>query len=359
MFFRTSYLYNFRNLASQRREWSPGFNMVTGPNGAGKTNFLEGLNIISGWGPLEKGTKISSMVNWHDEKIDEAETRTSDSASLWAGVGGEEDAEIFASVSSRCSLKLDDKAIGASHMRGRVPVLSFLSGHLSLVRGGASNRRQILDRVGSLISPSYAGRLGDYKKALKHKSILLKRFCDTGVVDRVLVQTGSWIWTAREEISRLIGESLEDFSKLLAVPMELRFERGGGGLREASSDDFRVSLHEKRARERAARIPLVGPQRDDVKLTCGSRDAAEVLSRGQGRRAASAIVLAAASVVERSLARKPVLIFDEITSELDAHGRDATFEALMSTDCQIFAASTDPVDMTGVEIFRIQEGKFI
>lgn len=359
MFFRSTYFHNFRNLVPQRRTWSPGFNVITGQNGAGKTNFLEGLNIISGWGPLEKGTRMASLIDWRNDGRVNDSARGRGRASLWAGISGEEDAEIFASVSTRCALKFGGSAVVASTMRGRMPVLSFLSGHISLIKGSASSRRQILDRVGSLISPSYALRLGDYRRVLKHRSILLRRFCDTRPTDAILISTGSWIWTAREEITRLIVESLKSFSDLLAVPMEVEFERGGGGLCDSPSDDFKASMTEKKNRERAAKIPMVGPQRDDLKLSCNGREAAVVLSRGQGRRAASAIALSAAAVVERSLGRKPVLIFDEITSELDERGRDATFEALMATGCQVFAATTDPVDAGGVEIFRIQEGKFI
>ncbi|MDR1915020.1 MAG: DNA replication and repair protein RecF [Synergistaceae bacterium] len=352
MFFRGTYFHNFRNLISERREWTLGFNLITGPNGAGKTNFLEGLNLISGWGPFERSAKISNLARW---------TRDGErsSASLWGGVDGEERCEIFASLSIRCQLRCDDKIAGATEMRGRVPVLSFLSDHMSLMKGGAYHRRQLLDRVGALISPSYARRLYDYKHALRQKTALLRRYCDTRIVDKLLVSLGSWIWMTREEIAKLIWSELDFFVNLLAVPMDFSFERGGGGLEKNPRDDFKRSLLMKRDREKASKIPLVGPQRDDLKFFCDGIDASMSLSRGQSRRAASALMLASARLVERCLGRKPVLIFDEISSELDESGRGAILDSLLATECQVFATTTEPMEYSGLNTYKMQDGRFV
>lgn len=352
MRFSGTYFHQFRNIGPQRRSWPPGFNLIVGPNGAGKTNFVEGLNLISGWGPLERGEKISALVRW-------TQCGREERASLWARVEGESalETDIFASISVRCSLKWDDHAIGAAQMRARLPVLSFLSGHLSLLKGGASYRRQLLDRVGALISPSYALRLHDYRKLLRQKAALLRKGLDARIADRALVPMGGWLWAAREEIARLIGENLASFSELQTSPITLRFVRGGGGSAENPSEDFKRSLTERRDRERAARIPLVGPQRDDLELRAGGREAATALSRGQSRRAAAALMLSAALTVERSLGKKPVLIFDEATAELDEDGRNAIVTALLGTGCQIFATTTEAFGFEHVEIFRMREGR--
>jgi DNA replication and repair protein RecF len=350
MYFSDTYFHNFRNLRQGRVSWSSGFNLITGPNGAGKTNFIEGLNLISGWGPLERTTKISLVPSWSKG----CESR----ASLWARAVGEENIDIFASISVKCSLKCAERAIGASAMRAKIPVLTFLSDGMSLVRGSASARRALLDRIGAIISPSYAMRLNDYRKALRQKTVLLRKGRETITADRVLVQLGAWLWSAREEIIRLLSSALDDCKDLLACPMELLFARGGGGEAPGPSDDFKGSLAIKRNRERDLRTPLVGPQRDDVKLLCGGMEAVLFLSRGQSRRAAAALILAAAAVVERGVGRKPVLIFDEITSELDEDGRHALFDALMKTGCQVFAATADKLNYDGVDVHRLNDGRF-
>jgi DNA replication and repair protein RecF len=348
MYFSDTYFHNFRNLRQGRMAWSGGFNLITGLNGSGKTNFIEGLNLVSGWGPLERGTKMSSLLNWG---------AAGGRASLWARVSGEESADMFASISVRCSLRCDDRAIGASAMRSKIPALTFLSDGLSLVRGGASYRRALLDMVGAVISPSYAARLHDYRKALRQKAILLRKRCDPKLAERVMIPLGGWLWTAREEITRLIGAALANFSGLLVSPMELSFSRGGESA--ARPSDFKTSIALMRENERASCLPLVGPQRDDVKLICRGRPAADFLSRGQSRRAAAALILSAALVVENGVGRKPVLIFDEVTSELDEEGRHVLFDSLIATRCQVFAATTDELDYSGVSAHRLRDGGFV
>jgi DNA replication and repair protein RecF len=179
------------------------------------------------------------------------------------------------------------------------------------------------------------------------------------MTDRLLVPLGSWLWTARGEIIRMLRNELENFSELLPSPMDFFFERGGGGLEEKPRDDYKKSLSRLREKEKFSRLPLVGPQRDDVKFFCGEVEASSFFSRGQSRRAVSALILAAALVVERRLGRKPVLIFDEITSELDEAGRMSAFGALLETGYQVFATTTESEACDGVEIFRMRDGRFL
>jgi DNA replication and repair protein RecF len=353
MFFSGTYFHNFRNLRGERREWPPGFNLITGPNGAGKTNFLEGLNLISGWGPFDRNLKVSGLV-----RRGISEDGRSSSASLWGRIRGEEDSEIFASIQSRCQLKRDDRAIGAVGMRSHIPVLSFMPDDMSLLGGGASRRRRLLDMVGALVSVSYAKIVHDYRYILRQKSALLRKQRDVRAADRLMAPLGAWIWSAREEILRMIESELENFSDLLPSPMEIFFERGGGA-ESGTLDDFKKSLQRFRDREKFSRVPLVGPQRDDVKFFCGGIETNASLSRGQSRRAVSALILASAMAVERRLGKKPVLIFDELTSELDEAGRIFAVEALINTGCQVFAATADSSAPDGVKVHRMKDGRFL
>jgi DNA replication and repair protein RecF len=134
--------------------------------------------------------------------------------------------------------------------------------------------------------------------------------------------------------------------------------RGGGGFDEVPSEDFRKSLAAAHDREMGSRMPLVGPQRDDIKIECGGISASVALSRGQGRKLAVALVLASAQVVERCLSRKPVLLFDEIYSELDAEGREYVIDALVSTGCQVFASTAEAAPRDDFDIFKIKNGRF-
>jgi DNA replication and repair protein RecF len=354
MYFRGTYFRDFRNLRGERREWSPGFNVIAGPNGSGKTNFLEGLNLMAGWGPFERRMKISGVIRW-----DSAEKEHAESALLWGGVCGEESSEVLASLHSRCQLKCDGKLTGAAEMRRKIPMLSFMAWHMSLLKGGASYRRQLLDMIGALVSVPYARVLHDYRLILRQKAVLLRNRRDPRAADRLLVSLGSWLWAAREEILRMLKREIDKFSELLPRPVDFFFKRGGGGLDENPTDDFKKSLRLTRERESLSRQPLVGPQRDDVGMTCGGMEAAAAFSMGQSKRVASALILASASVVEHRIEKKPVMIFDEITSELDESGRFLIMEILRETGYQVFAATTDIPAYGGIEIYKMSDGKFL
>jgi DNA replication and repair protein RecF len=325
--------------------------MIVGPNGAGKTNFLEGINLLSGWGPLEKNAKIANIIRWN--------CGASPLASLWGRVRGEEPFDIFASLRTRCQLKRGEKTVAASDMRREVPVLSFMPSHMSVLKGGASYRRHLLDMTGTLLSIPYSKILRDYRIMLRQKSVLLRKRADTRSADRILVSLGSWLWAARGEVLKMIASAARNFSELLPRPMDFFFSRGGGGMDETPSDDFKKSLKRAGERERASGIPLVGPQRDDVRFTCDGMDASLVLSRGQSRRAVSVLILASALVVERRLMKKPILLFDEISSELDESGRTREMESLIATGYQVFATTADAPAHKGVEIHRMKDGRFL
>jgi DNA replication and repair protein RecF len=350
MIFSGTRFRNFRNIASESREWPPGFNVISGPNGAGKTNFLEGVNVLAGWGPFDRNARISGMINR------EAGT---DEAAMWGAASGEEPAEIFVSLGAKRQLKCDGKAIAAAEMRRKIPVLAFLPEHMSLIGGSASFRRRLLDMTGALLYVSYARVLHDYRVVLKKKAAMLKRRAETRAADRLLSNLAAWLWEARAGIVRKLRAEIGNFSSLLPGGLNFFFVRGGGGLDDNPADDFRKSVSLAGERERRYAVPLVGPQRDDVRFMCKDVDAASALSRGQSRRLASALVMASALAVEHGLGRKPVLIFDELYSELDEEGRRSETAALKSTGCQVFAASADAPSYEGVEIFRMKDGRFL
>lgn len=345
MYVKSTYFMDFRGLQPQRASWSQGLNLIIGPNGAGKTNILEGLSMVCGWGPLERGTKISSLITWNEPR-----------ASLWAGASGEESVEIFLSIGKRCTIKIDDRSARSARVRSTVPVIPFLSDHISIVKGSSSFRRGVFDRVGAIVMHGYAKAVSDHRRLLRQKTAMLRRGYDTSYADRALVPLGAWIWRAREEMMRSIAACMERFGYMLPGEVEMTYKRGGDTF---GCGDIADLTKRSAAAERASRVPLVGPQRDDILIKCGGRDAANFLSRGQCRKISTAIVLASACAVEEALARKPVLVFDEIASELDGSGREQTFDALVSTGCQVFASSTEEYRGDRVSIKRIKEGRFV
>lgn len=308
---------------------------MSGPNGAGKTNILEALSLLSGWGVFSLSpltSKLSSVIN-----------RGKGEAWLRANIEGEESLVSSAHIKSRCSLKLGGKAVKAAEIRARAPVLCFTPNSMQLLEGGASHRRALLDTVGALIYPPYAYRLYQYKQALRQRTACLRCGESDFLTLKVLVPLGVWLWQARADLTRRIGEYLPQESENLGCPLTMSYTRGGSGGIEDAKEDFISSTQRLRTREMAAKGALVGPHRDDLIFLSNCEPAASRLSRGLRKKAAVSVMLAAADAVHKALKRKPILLLDEVTSELDPQGKSEMLTTLNSKAMQVFAASAEDV----------------
>lgn len=321
---------NFRNLENALIRWDSGLNLLTGVNGAGKTNVLEALHVVTGWGAFS-GSKCSDTVKWHSEG----------GASLAAQATGEREAVIEAVIVGRASLRLDSKLCRWGDLRSCVPSLTFLPSDMALIEGAPSVRRRFLDLLCALCFPLYAYKLSEYRKITQHRRHLLGLGHSTRVTEETMANLSVWIWECRLEVIAALRVHLEKWCDLLPRKIDLNLKRGGGGNADSLLEDFHRSCAILAERERASGLPLVGPHRDDLIIGCEGRPAPEVLSRGQRRRAALALVMAAASAVERRNRASPVLLFDEVASELDEAGRTVLMECLQRSRWQVFAATAE------------------
>ena len=321
---------NFRNLENSLAAWHPGLNLLTGANGAGKTNVLEALHVVTGWGAFS-GSKCSDTVKWDSQG----------GASLAAQAAGEREAMIEALIAVRASLRLDGKVCRWGDLRSCVPSLTFLPADMALIEGAPSVRRRFLDVLCALYFPLYAYKLSEYRKITRHRRHLLSLGRPARVTEETMANLAAWIWERRLEVTAALRIHLEKWSDLLPRKIGLDLKKGGAGNADDLFEDFRRSCAILAERERASGLPLVGPHRDDLILSCGGRLAPEVFSRGQRRRAALALILAAASAVERRYRAAPVLLLDEVTSELDAEGRSLLMGCLERSGWQIFAATAE------------------
>lgn len=341
---------NFRNLESREIKWTPGLNLLTGVNGSGKTNVLEGINILSGWGPLERGTKSLSLPTWNSGTTE---------VQLTGQLEGDEIIKV--KIAGRTVLKIDDSTISATDLRWKIPVLSFLPNDMAILEGSASYRRRVLDMVLALIVPSYAIRLNNYRRGIRQKAAILKQEKSTEIIDRVLAPLAIWIWKMREEVVLLLSECIKEQDFLLPEKgIALSLRRGGTVQIENIEEDYARSIIKNREKERVIKIPIVGPHRDDIIIKTEERLAEQALSRGFRRRVAIAIMLAATDGVRRKLGRAPVLLLDEVTAELDLEGKELLFRSLLERNTQIFAATAEPnaQEFPG-EVYTISDGRVV
>lgn len=320
----------FRNLKPRRLEWSEGLHLLLGSNGSGKTNILEALHVMTGWGSL-RGEKVPDLRDWRG---------SARGTFLTGAFSGEEDLEIRVGIGTRIVMKNGNDPIRASHLRPLVPSLIFLPGDLSLVEGSPSVRRRLLDRLCALLFPVYAQRLHEYSRALRQRNASIKYGRNMMATARVMAPLAAWIWACRLAAVDLICNGLDDTRTLLPEGVSVVLKRGSIGLEDLHGD-FWESLKATEKEEKSSGVCRVGPHRDDLEIRFGERDAARCFSRGYRRRIAVALLLASGRAVERKMRKKPILLLDEVTAELDHEGRESLIRSLVETEWQVFATTAE------------------
>ncbi len=348
MFCEESTVKNFKNIKNIKVNWSPKLNLLVGPNGVGKTNILESFHILTGWGPF-KSLRRSPLLNWNTD-----ETR-----GVLKGIfQGEESVTVQSLVTTRCSMRFDGKRSNCGSIRYRIPALAFLPGDLALIEGTPGIRRRFLDIMCALLYPVYAIKLTEYRRGIRHKKALLMERRSVKLVDRSLAPLAEFLWICRQKAVIAIEMGLRGVRDLLPESIGLTLAPGGG----ASGYDVKTWYGESSDRcshrERFAGRPLIGPHRDDLVLTARGMNVSMRFSRGQRRRASLALIMAAGWAVERKLRRAPILLLDEVASELDSHGREIIVDVLHRSGWQVFAATAedDLVNWPGVR-WSIRDGE--
>ena len=199
---------------------------------------------------------------------------------------------------------------------------------LELVRGPAEARRRYLDFVGSQVEPGYRTALARYRRALKAKNLLLKdprpREDEIRSYEEVMIAAGDALVAARVRLVEWLSP------RACASQREVsgRDELLGMEYRPAGGVDLRLALEQARERERRQRQSLVGPHRDDLRLTIQGLAAGDYASEGQQRTVALALKLAQGEVLAAVRGSLPVYLIDDIFGELDPGRRNAVLHTL-------------------------------
>ena len=325
MRFDRSAVRNFRNFhggPGLTVNWGPGLNLILGPNGSGKTNLLEALSILSGWGAFGR---THSVISW---------AGSDRPAFVGAEVSGEESCTITANISSRISLRLDDKAITSTDLRLVLPSVLFLTGNVNLIDGSPSARRLFVDRLCALFFPPFAKRLADFRYIMRTRVFLLRQGKSPDRTNIPYCELGGWIMDRRREVAAQL------MSMIPAGKFELSFVPVLG----VKGEEFlKESLAKNRLRELHVFRPQDGPGYDDLAITLceNGRAASEGLSRGQKRRLVLYLLITAGKLIALRLKREPVLLFDDLTAELDAEGREFVHRELVRTGWQVFLTAPE------------------
>lgn len=327
-------LRDFRNYARLDADFAPGFHLLLGNNAQGKTNILEAIYLLATLRSF-RGVGSAQMVR-HGQK------------GYFVGANvlsqGAREIKMYWSSLER-SLRLEGQPVRkAADYIGVLRTVVFCTEDLQLVKGSGRARRRFLDLLLSQTEPGYLALLQRYTQALRARNALLKQpALDPLALEsfsRELVGIGEQIIRHRRQlVPRFAPVAATAHSRMAAEPEELHIE-----YHASVKHDFAVELAQARHRERALRMTVIGPHRDDVQLQINSRSAAQFASEGQKRTLAIALKLAQAEYVAGVHGAPPILLIDDIMGELDARRRNAflpLLERAHQSRGQVFMTATE------------------
>ncbi len=371
MFLTSLDITNVRSFQTKHCEFSPGITLFIGPNASGKTNLLEAIHLLSNlrsfrthalreairWDEREAYIRGVVQPSGHDQDAGHPKT---------LGVGLKANTRIPAVNSKVCKSSKDYLRI--------LPSATFVPDDLSLVKGAPAFRRYFLDRGTFQFSPAYWSLLTDYNRVLQQKNALLKDVqkkpardadaqfaaaCD--VWDAQLHVLGSKIIFARLIFLHRLRRLLQDVYACWLGTDEtttLRYDCSLGlsadeietfrlddreqeqGALQRISAHYEQAIARHRDRERRLGVTLVGPHRDDLDVLLDGRPLRSYGSQGQQRTAVLAIKLAEIQVYYEQYGEYPILLLDDVTSELDMRRNTKLFEYLQQ-GMQVFLTATD------------------
>ncbi|HEX3770947.1 MAG TPA: DNA replication and repair protein RecF [Polyangiaceae bacterium] len=347
---------DFRNLAKVDLDLGPGFNVLSGDNGQGKTNLLEAVYVLA------------TSRSFRTARIDDLVTAGRETASLRGRVVDEGD-EREQSIGLRRGLRaarIDGKRPPSlASYAIRTPVVVFHPGSLSLTSGGGTERRRLLDRIALYLGPASLEEAASYGRAMRARQRVLDTRGDAAPDldgwEDLMVRHGSAMRRARAAAAALLVPATE--RAFARVGPELRL-----GIRYApgapdDDDAFRAQLADRRGRDRARGAATLGPHRDDLAIDLGDLGVRATASQGQHRAIVLSLELGEIDVIAETRGVCPVLLLDDVSSELDRARTAALLGALTEQRGQVILTTTRPelidAGLSGVEdrkSFRVDLG---
>ena len=321
---------NFRIVTEARLELEPSFNLFVGANGSGKTSLLEAAYFLSS-GRSFRSHRAREFVRHGQQSVRvvgrvAAHDRTRTIGVEWSKQG----------ISARVDGESIKQAAVLARSLKTVPILPDCQ---RLLTDGADLRRQIIDWILFHVEPSYHGALGEYRRALRQRNQILR--------SRELRMLQSWdrqLAAAAERLLRLraehIGAVLDAIgtiaSELVLRPLSLSYRPG-----VETDDNLIGQLQSALERDLKLGYTTIGPHRFDLQVRSQTRQAREMLSRGESKLACISLLLAQAQYVATQTVERPLLLLDDVGSELDQNSRQRLFAHLREFDYQVWITSVE------------------
>jgi DNA replication and repair protein RecF len=335
-----------RNLLDLDLTPGPRFNVLAGHNGQGKSNTLEAVYYLG---------SLASFRGAGREDLIAHDASRALLAARFAAEPAPLKVQVAISRTEPRKLALGDKRPrSTSAWMATLPMVLFHPGDVALVGGSPEGRRALMDRMLEHLDPTYARALSTYARALRSRNRLLKQ--ETSDVrsvtayDELLASAGSVIGQARDRLAGELKPRVEEaFCEVAGedVPIEVAYRP-----RVAPTvESIRRALAASFAKDRARGFTVEGPHGDDLALTVAARGAKHHASQGQHRMMVLALKIAELEVLGRRLGQVPVLLLDDVSSELDPIRSRRLFGLLGRLGGQVFLTTTQR------ELIPLEEGR--
>ena len=349
-------LHNHRNYAQLDLAPGPGVNVFIGANGQGKTNLLEAVAMLA--------LSSSPRARRESELVGPVGPASRIAAEVETG-GLKRELAITLSIEgerAKRTIEVDGTRRRAFDLPGNFRVVLFWPDDLGLVKGGPELRRRFLNQMLVQVEPGYARAIAGLRRVLEQRNSLLKRIASgEGGEDMLdawnqeLVQVGAEIARAR---SRAVAEMAPEAARCHA-------EIGGGERLqidyEGPPENLAEAVNNSLAEDLRRGTTSVGPHRDDIRVQLDGQDARAFASQGQQRTAVVSLKLSEAALIHGRAGERPVLLLDDVLSELDGERRAALLGEVAGGG-QVIVTSVEagpfpPELIAGSLVWTVSEGR--
>jgi len=359
-------LRSFRNYGEVSLEFEPGVNLIVGDNAQGKTNLLEAISYL-GSGKSFRAQKTSEMIRFED-----------DFAEIKGKVFAQERQQelrylLFAGSRPRQIFQNGVKKKSAAELTGVLPTVLFCPEDLLILKMGSSQRRRFGDLALCGLRPNYDAALTEYHRILEQKSRILKdRFDNPKLLDILpeynarLCQVGALLISYRARFYEGLGKSAAKFHNQFSGGVEnfiLDYKTVSSVKNPFASihqltNDLMDHLDSHYRAELETAQCLTGPHKDDFTVSLSGIDLKAYGSQGQTRTAAISLKLAQRELMGREWGEEPVLLLDDVLSELDPGRQDFVLNQIVSG--QVFITCCEPGRFTTLgKTIEVKKGNII
>lgn len=368
-------LTNFRNYEQLTLSCPGLLNVFIGQNAQGKTNLLETLNVLA-TGRSVRAARDAEMIRWGAEEAHIAAEIVRDLGPVRVEI------RLRSGVAKRVLVN-GNPLRRIADLFGYLNVVSFTPDDLQLVKGSPSYRRQFLDYEIAQVSPAYRDHLARYNRVLKQRNSLLRAIADGEAApgtlepwEPQLIEHGSRVIVKRAEMiaslsplaTEIHGRITQEKERLTLEyrPFFLADDEPATGELEDLEwvrRKFLEKLNRLRRVEMQRGTSLVGPQRDDVHFKVNGVDARVFGSQGQQRTTVLSCKLAEIRYMEEQVGEPPVLLLDDVMSELDASRRtflvDEVQDRVQTFITSAYAGDLGESLLDRAQLFHIRQGQVV